>query len=61
MASLGNGLRQGNEAAAEGEWNSACERISVGCAKYQDADWLRRIRRCAAQQRSVLSLCGPPG
>lgn len=36
---------QGNEAAAEGEWNNACERISVGCAKYQDADWLRRIRR----------------
>ena len=45
---------QGNEAAAEGEWNNVCERISVGCAKYQDADWLRRIRRCALQKGSVL-------
>ncbi|KAK9918641.1 hypothetical protein WJX75_005609 [Coccomyxa subellipsoidea] len=36
---------QGNEAAAESEWNFACERISVGCSKYQDKDWLTRIRR----------------
>ncbi|EIE21845.1 TPR-like protein [Coccomyxa subellipsoidea C-169] len=36
---------QGNEAAAESEWNFACERISVGCSKYQDKDWLSRIRR----------------
>jgi hypothetical protein len=40
--------RQGNEAAAEGEWNTACDRITVGCARYQDADWLRRIRRRGA-------------
>ncbi|BDA47067.1 hypothetical protein COCOBI_09-5220 [Coccomyxa sp. Obi] len=36
---------QGKEAAAESEWNFACERISVGCSKYQDRDWLARIRR----------------
>ena len=37
---------QGKEGAAEAEWNYACDRISVGCSKYQDKDWLSRIRRC---------------
>lgn len=37
---------QGKEAAAESEWNFACDRISVGCSRYTDRDWLSRIRRC---------------
>ena len=36
---------QGKEAAAEYEWNFACDRISVGCSRYTDRDWLSRIRR----------------
>ncbi|CAK0785284.1 hypothetical protein CVIRNUC_008490, partial [Coccomyxa viridis] len=36
---------QGKEAAAESEWNFACDRISVGCSRYTDKDWLARIRR----------------
>jgi Tfp pilus assembly protein PilF len=30
---------------AENVWEFACSNITVGCSKYQDADWLRRIRR----------------
>ncbi len=30
---------QGREAEAEGSWEFSCTNISVGCAKYQDADW----------------------
>lgn len=33
------------EAEAEAEWNFACSNITVGCAKYQDEEWLRKIRR----------------
>lgn len=35
----------GLEAEAEAEWEFACGRISTGCVKYQDKDWLYRIRR----------------
>lgn len=35
---------QGQEAAAEAEWNFACTSITTGCSKYQDQDWLLRIR-----------------
>lgn len=38
---------QGQEAAAEAEWNFACTSITTGCSKYQDQDWLQRIR-CVA-------------
>jgi hypothetical protein len=37
----------GRSADAEREWEWACNEISVGCAKFQDEDWLSRIRRCA--------------
>lgn len=37
--------RQGREAAAEAEWEFACTRITVGCSRYQDPDWVFRIRR----------------
>jgi len=30
---------------AEAEWDFACNNITVGCAKYQDEEWLTRIRR----------------
>lgn len=40
-----HGGAQGKEAAAESEWNFACDRISVGCTFYKDRDWLSRIRR----------------
>ena len=36
--------RAGEEAAAEAEWDFACDSISVGCGKYSDPDWLFRIR-----------------
>lgn len=35
----------GLETEAEAEWEFACNKINVGCAKYQDEDWLFRIRR----------------
>jgi len=31
--------------AAFKEWDFACTQISVGCRKYRDIDWVRRIRR----------------
>ena len=46
MAHAKHGM-QGKEAAAEYEWNFACDRISVGCSRYTDRDWLSRIRRSA--------------
>lgn len=36
---------QGQQEAAEAEWQFACDNISAGCIKYQDMDWLARIRR----------------
>ncbi len=45
---------QGRETEAESEWEYACNNITVGCAKYQDEDWLRRIRRHAAQKLTIL-------
>lgn len=30
---------------AETEWEFACNSIKVGCAKYEDIDWLSRVRR----------------
>ena len=35
----------GKEEEAETQWQFACDNIAVGCSKYQDVDWLRRIRR----------------
>jgi tetratricopeptide (TPR) repeat protein len=35
----------GQETAAEAEWEFACNKITVGCSRYQDEDWLFRIRR----------------
>ena len=37
--------RQGDEAAAEAEWGYACTRITAGCTRYQDPDWLATVRR----------------
>lgn len=36
---------QGRQQDAESQWDYACTNITVGCKKYQDPDWLRRIRR----------------
>lgn len=36
---------KGLEAEAESEWNFACSNITAGCSKYQDIDWLVRVRR----------------
>jgi len=41
--------RQGREAAAEAQWEYACDSITVGCSKYQDQDWLYRIRWAGGQ------------
>jgi hypothetical protein len=30
---------------AENVWEYACDNISVGCAKYKDQEWLRKVRR----------------
>ena len=35
----------GQEDEAEAEWEFACSSIAVGCSKYQDVDWLARVRR----------------
>ena len=36
---------EGQEEEAESEWSFACSNITVGCSKYQDTEWLRKIRR----------------
>lgn len=36
---------QGQQQAAEGQWEYACDSISVGCSKYQSKEWLLSIRR----------------
>ncbi|KAG2431512.1 hypothetical protein HXX76_009526 [Chlamydomonas incerta] len=35
----------GRRQEAEEAWEYACDRITVGCVKYTDLDWLGRIRR----------------
>ena len=35
----------GESERAETQWEFACNSIAVGCAKYEDLDWLRRVRR----------------
>jgi len=35
----------GEQEKAEASWEFACNNIAVGCAKYEDFDWLRRVRR----------------
>jgi hypothetical protein len=40
-------MLQGRQQDAEAQWDTACTAITTGCAKYQDRDWLLRIRRCA--------------
>mmetsp|Transcript_483 Transcript_483/g.684 ORF Transcript_483/g.684 Transcript_483/m.684 type:complete len:200 (-) Transcript_483:180-779(-) len=34
-----------NFGLAEEEWAFACENIDVGCSKYKDIEWVRKIRR----------------
>jgi hypothetical protein len=36
---------EGREEDAERQWEYACDRISVGCSKYKDTDWLSTVRR----------------
>ena len=36
---------KGEQEKAEASWEFACNNIAVGCAKYEDFDWLRRVRR----------------
>lgn len=36
---------RGEDARAEDQWQYACDKISVGCSRYRDRDWLSRIRR----------------
>ena len=36
---------EGRGEDAEREWEFACDRISVGCAKYRDEEWLANVRR----------------
>lgn len=51
---------QGRVASAEDQWDWACTKISVGCGKYRDRDWLVRIRRwpplMADRMQAFLSL-----
>eukprot|EP00955_Chlamydomonas_euryale_P096652 365025-Chlamydomonas_euryale.AAC.16 len=35
----------GQQERAENSWEFACTKITVGCTKYRDPDWLGRIRR----------------
>jgi len=36
---------QGKPEAAESSWEYACNGIMTGCSKYEDPDWLVRVRR----------------
>lgn len=51
---------KGKVEEAEGQWDYACNSVSVGCAKYKDPDWLSRIRRwppvMVAKMQSFVSL-----
>jgi len=53
---------QGLVREAEDEWEFACDKITVGCSKYQDVDWLTRVRRwppvMAARMQAFLKLDG---
>lgn len=46
-------MLQGRQQDAEAQWDTACTSITTGCAKYQDRDWLLRIRRCACYAAAV--------
>jgi len=35
----------GRREDAEREWEFACDKISVGCTKFRDKEWLSRVRR----------------
>lgn len=49
---------------AEKIWEYACDNISVGCSKYRDADWVRKVRRwppvMSQKLQSFLQLSGQP-
>ena len=36
---------EGRQSAAEGQWEFACDSISVGCGKYRSREWLEGVRR----------------
>lgn len=36
---------EGRQSAAEGEWEFACDNITVGCSKYRSREWLAEVRR----------------
>lgn len=36
---------EGRTEEAEEMWDAACNRISVGCSKYKDVEWLSKVRR----------------
>ncbi|KIY95987.1 hypothetical protein MNEG_11974 [Monoraphidium neglectum] len=47
--------QRGLDADAEEQWQYACDRITVGCRKYTDADWLSRVRRWPPSMVAALS------
>lgn len=47
--------RAGRQAEAEGEWEFACDRISAGCSKYGDLEWLRVVRRWPPAMVSLMA------
>ncbi|MEW5317635.1 MAG: hypothetical protein WDW38_008917 [Sanguina aurantia] len=56
---------KGQRDEAESAWEFACVQINVGCSKYQDVDWLRRIRRwpptMVAKMQDFVRLKSPLG
>ena len=46
---------RGDGAAAEESWNYACDRISVGCARFRDAQWVATVRRWPPRPAAALA------
>jgi tetratricopeptide (TPR) repeat protein len=45
---------EGDGEDAEREWEFACDKISVGCAKYRDEAWVRGVRRWPPKMADLL-------
>jgi hypothetical protein len=47
--------RRGDEAAAEENWEWACNAINVGCRKYTDEKWVTTVRRWPPTMAAALA------
>lgn len=53
--------QEGRVEAAESTWEFACDKISVGCSKYTDREWLSGVRRWPPVMVDMLGAFLRPG